>query len=296
MSQAIGDFTSDRGRAEFMLAYDDAMRHLPAPTATHDVATSYGSVRAYRFGPAEGIPLVLLPGKAASTPMWASNLPTLLNRRRQIVCIDLLGEPGQSVQTRPIAGAVESAQWLDETLAGLELPAVHLFGVSFGGWSAINLAIHRPDRVTSVIALDPANTFGRIGLKVIAFSMLALPFMPARVRNFALKWIAGGAEAPGDHPEGRLIAAGLKHFKSHLPAPAYPSDAELRALAVPALVIIAGRSIIHDPHEAAERARLLPRGQVELWPDASHALNGEFPERIAERTATFLAGLAIAAP
>ena len=34
-------------------------------------------------------------------------------------------------------------------------------------------------------------------------------------------------------------------------------------------------------------AATLPLGEVELWDDASHAINGEFPERIAERACRF---------
>lgn len=34
--------------------------------------------------------------------------------------------------------------------------------------------------------------------------------------------------------------------------------------------------------------RLLAHGTVELWPDASHALNGEFPERVAARVLGFI--------
>lgn len=50
----------------------------------------------------------------------------------------------------------------------------------------------------------------------------------------------------------------------------------------------AGRS---GPSGAAARARrLLRHGAVELWPDASHAINGEFPELINDRVTTFLDG------
>jgi hypothetical protein len=35
--------------------------------------------------------------------------------------------------------------------------------------------------------------------------------------------------------------------------------------------------------------RLLRHGTVELWPEASHAINGEFPERIETAVNAFLA-------
>jgi hypothetical protein len=36
---------------------------------------------------------------------------------------------------------------------------------------------------------------------------------------------------------------------------------------------------------------LLPRGQVELWADASHAINGEYPAEIAQRAGAFWEGV-----
>lgn len=54
------------------------------------------------------------------------------------------------------------------------------------------------------------------------------------------------------------------------------------------LALIAGRSVMLDAAGAAERARdLLPRGQVELWADASRAINGEYAAEIAERAERF---------
>ena len=43
-----------------------------------------------------------------------------------------------------------------------------------------------------------------------------------------------------------------------------------------------------DPARAAARARKsLRHGQVELWPEASHAINGEHPTEIAEAAEAF---------
>ena len=76
-----------------------------------------------------------------------------------------------------------------------------------------------------------------------------------------------------------------------MPQPKLPTDQDLRALNVPVLALIAGRSIIHKPKAAFARAQAtLPNGSVELWPDASHAINGEFPDEIAARVKDFLAG------
>jgi pimeloyl-ACP methyl ester carboxylesterase len=66
----------------------------------------------------------------------------------------------------------------------------------------------------------------------------------------------------------------------------------LQSLDIPVLALIAGRSVMLDAARASARARnLLPHGQVELWPDASHAINGEYPAEIAATAAAFWNGV-----
>ncbi|MGH3641958.1 MAG: alpha/beta fold hydrolase, partial [Mycobacterium sp.] len=257
------------------------------------VPTAFGTVRAYRFdGPADRPPVVLLPGRNASTPMWRSNLPAIV-KTRTAYCVDLLGEAGLSVQTRPVTGPQDQAQWLDEALAGLDLTGVHLMGVSIGGWTATNLAVHRPARIASATLLDPVFTFAPIPLATILISgAMFSPGLPDALRRRILRWIGGGAPADDSVPEAALISASSTDFVLRQPMPKRFTDEQLRSLDLPVLAFIAGRSVMLDADRAAARARnLLPRGQVELWSQASHAINGEYPTEIAQRAATFWDGV-----
>jgi pimeloyl-ACP methyl ester carboxylesterase len=220
--------------------------------------------------------------------MWRANLPGVLSSRTAY-CIDLLGEAGLSVQDRPITGPDDQAQWLDETLAGLGLDAVHLMGVSIGGWTVTNCAVRRPGRVASLTLLDPAMTFARIPVKTALMSVaLFAPGVPEALRRWVLRWIAGGADADESVPEAALISAGSNDFILRSAMPKVFTDDQLRSLHVPVLAFIAGRSVIHDAKRAAARARnLLPNGKIELWADASHAINGEYPDEIAAASQRF---------
>jgi pimeloyl-ACP methyl ester carboxylesterase len=284
----VGHFRSAAARAHFLDVYRTGMAELPPFTESCDVSTSFGAVRAYRFDGPVGPPVLLLPGRNASTPMWRANLPGVL-KGRTAYCVDLLGEAGLSVQDRPITGPDDQAQWLDETLAGLGLDAVHLMGVSIGGWTATNCAVRRPGRVASLTLLDPAMTFARIPVKTALVSgALFAPGVPEALRRRVLRWIAGGADADDSVPEAALISAGSNDFVLRSAMPKVFTDDQLRSLDIPVLALLAGRSVIHDASRAAARARnLLPHGQVELWPDASHAINGEFPDRIADSAHRF---------
>jgi pimeloyl-ACP methyl ester carboxylesterase len=291
----VGDVGYD-GFAHYLRAYQIGMAGLPPFSALVDVPTSFGTVRAYRFdGPAENssTPVVLLPGRNASTPMWRANLPGVLEGRTAY-CVDLLGEAGLSVQEKPITGPDDQAQWLDETLAGLGLDAAHLMGVSIGGWTATNCAVRRQGRVASLVLLDPAMTFARIPLKTALVSgALFAPSVPEALRRRVLRWIAGGADADDSVPEAALISAGASDFVLRTPMPKVFTDGQLRSLDIPVLAFLAGRSVIHDAERAAARARnLLPNGQIEFWAEASHAINGEYPEEIAARSHRFWADVA----
>ncbi|HJT93387.1 MAG TPA: alpha/beta hydrolase [Mycobacterium sp.] len=279
----VGHFKGERARAHYLSVYQAAMAELP-PSEPTDVPTSFGTVRAYRFdGHSGGPPVVVLPGRNASTPMWRVNIPALLEHRT-VIGVDLLGEAGMSVQDKPITGPDDEAQWMDDTLAGLGLDCVHLMGVSIGGWTAVNYAVRRPARAASLTLLDPVFTFAPVPVKAMAIAAGMFLPLPDSVQRKVFSWIAGGADADAAASETALISAASNAFTLRKAMPKSFTDDQLRSLDVPVLALIAGRSVMLDADRAVARARnLLPRGQVELWADASHAINGEYPAEIAER-------------
>jgi pimeloyl-ACP methyl ester carboxylesterase len=285
---SVGQFKSERAREHFLSAYQSAMAQLPPVSESTDVPTSFGTVRAYRFeGPSAGPPVVLLPGRNASTPMWRVNIPALLEHRT-VIGIDLLGEAGMSVQDKPITGPDDEAQWLDDTLAGLGLDRAHLLGVSIGGWTAVNYAVRLSGRAVSLALLDPVMTFAPIPIKALLVSAGMFLPVPEPLQPRVFSWIAGGADVDESLPEAALISAGSTDYVLRKAMPKSFTDDELRSLDISVLALIAGRSVMLDADRASARARnLLPRGQVELWAEASHAINGEYPAERAERAGAF---------
>ena len=290
MTSRIGRFTSGAAKERFMAAYDAAMLELPEPDETRDIRTSFGVVRAYYFEGADpnAAPLVLLPGRSSGAPVWADNLPSLLEVR-SVWLLDLLGEPGMSIQDRPIDDDEDQAQWLDETLAQLSTTAVHLVGVSIGGWTAMNLATRNSNRIASVSLLDPVFVFADLSFEAILRSIpISLPWAPRSWRDDFNSWTAGGAPVE-DVPVADMIEAGMQGYTLKLPAPSRIPERALVDLKVPVLAILAGASPMQTGADAAEFARrYLPAGHVRVYPDASHAINGEYPREIAADIAAFL--------
>ena len=287
----VGHYASPGDRDRFMATYATAMRALPAPQQTRDIRTSFGTVRVYRFAGAhdDRAPLLLLPGRAAPTPVWADNLPGFL-ALRSVYTVDLLGEPGYSVQERPLATGDDQAAWLHEVLAALPEPQVHVVGLSIGGWTAMNLAVHRPERTASVTLIEPVFVFGSMSIEAIVRSIPAsVPSFPRSWRDGFNSWTAGGA--PVEHePVGEMIEAGMQTYRLKLPIPSVIDPQRIAALKIPTLVILAGASPMHDATAAAEVARrTLQRGTVKVYPGTSHAINGERPAEIAADLAALLA-------
>lgn len=286
----VGYFYSARAQDRYLAAYREAMGDLPEPDRTLDVRTGYGVVRLYHFIGADPAaePLVLLPGRAAASPVWADNIPALL-RIRSVYTIDLLGEPGLSIQQRPIETPRDHAQWLHEVLLGLPEPRFHLLGLSFGGWTAVNLATHRPEKVASLILLDPVLVFADLSPALILRSIPAsVRWFPKSWRDSFASWTANGAPVE-DVPVARMIEAGIQAYVLKLSAPRRISERQLAKLDTPTLALLAGASRMHDAAKAADLARrALPRATVVVYPHASHAINGEYPDRIAADVRVFL--------
>lgn len=289
-SSPVGHWDSAAGQDRYLAAYASAFAKMPAPAETRDVRTNYGIVRVYRFAGSgdASAPLVLLPGTASGTPVWADNLPSLL-RIGDFYAIDLLGEPGLSVQSRPITSAADQAAWLAQTLEALPESTFHVIGLSIGGWTATNLALHQSDQIATLTLIDPALVFGDLPLETVIRSLPAsLPWLPKAWRDSFNSYTAGGAPVE-DVPVADMIEAGMQHYRMQLPQPTRISNASLASLQMPVLGIIAGKSVIHDPQLAAETARrALANGDVQVFPDASHAINGEYPDEIAAAIARFI--------
>lgn len=292
----VSHWRSADAQRRFERVYAETMTLLPEPTETVDVSTDFGTVRAYRFVKAgadrefaDRDPLVLLPGHSAPTPMWRSNLEGLM-AGRPVIAIDLLGQPGLSVPTRTVEDAADQARWLDQTLAGLGEDRVHLLGVSFGGWTAMNYVRYHPGRVASVSLLDPVLVFAPLSWRVVVASIpTAMPLVPRAYSEWFASWTANGAPVD-ETPEARIITSGLDDYAVVEPAPEQIPDDALRAVRTPVLAIMAERSVMHDPEAAAEKARAtVPGVDVSVKAGASHAINGEFAGEMNARVLDFAA-------
>ncbi|MEL4505802.1 alpha/beta hydrolase [Luteococcus sp. H138] len=292
----VGHWRSAQGQDAYLASYRAAFAELPRPAATLDLRTSSGVVRVYRFATTRSAsapavaPLVLLPGTRSATPVWADNMDDLLVIA-DVYSVELLGEPGMSVQERPITSAADEARWLHEVLAQLPEKSLNLVGLSIGGWTAVNLALHHPEKVNSLTLIDPINVFGAIPWGTALRSLpAAASWLPKSWRDGFNSFTANGAPVE-DVPVADMIELGMRHYALKKPQPGMVTPEQLESLSMPVLALVAGKSVMHDDQADEVAARHLRQGTVRLYPEASHALNGEVPEQIAKDMTDFLADI-----
>lgn len=263
-------FASPAAEARFTRAYDAVLDQWPILVDAIDVPSRFGSTRVNVCGPADRPPLVLLHGAGATLTVWFANVEEL-SRAYRIYAVDQMGDAGRSVHDGPpMRRSDDYSTWLDELCDHLGLETVALCGHSYGGWLALNFALHVPHRVRALVLLDPTGCFSgmRLGYRLHAIPLFVRPTQQ-RMRNF-LQWETGGAAL---NPAWLELAAIARADVRTSPVvlPRRPTAAQLRASTIPTLVLLAEASRQHDSAQVAGMTRgLMPAAQVAVRPNATH--------------------------
>lgn len=263
----VGKFVDQKAQERYFATYEAIRRKWPVPSEELDVVTRFGSTRVRRSG--TGSPIVLLPGAMGTSLSWYFYAAELA-ARHTVYAVDTIGEPGHSVQTRPLESTDDEADWLADVLAGLGHEKVHLVGISRGAYMALNLATRRPTGVAGVLAFEPGG-FGIAFLRFVIWSIgeLFRWWLPAAI----LRRVSAGDPAVR-HTMRPLVFRGLKYKIQMAPLHEFTDD-ELRSIDVPTYFVLGERSLINARELASRVESLVPRVRTEIVPGATHALNLE---------------------
>ncbi|MFE6053806.1 alpha/beta fold hydrolase [Kitasatospora sp. NPDC056446] len=279
--------------APFLAAYDALLARWPVPVEALTVRTAHGTTRINACGPRDGRPLVLLHGGGATSTMWFANAAAWAGAGHRVLAVDLIGDPGRSVHDgAALDGVPGLLGWLGAVLDGLGVPEADLCGHSYGGWIALEYALHAPAGVGRLALLDPTQCFAgfRPGYLLRALPLFLPGRPPARARAY-LDWETGGG--PRLDPDWReLYALGYADFPaSRVVTGPRPAPDRLRALTTPVLALFAAGSRTHAPARVAGTARhALPAAEVAVLPDVSHhALPMAAAPEVNQRVLDFLA-------
>ena len=125
MGLADGGFRCANAQRHYLAVYDEVRGLSPQPDVVHDVPTTFGNVRVYQHGPDRGVPVVLIHGFFLTSAMWWEQVTGLTNDFT-VYAMDMLGQPGASIQSKSMSTPAECARSIDAVLDGLRLRDVDL--------------------------------------------------------------------------------------------------------------------------------------------------------------------------
>jgi pimeloyl-ACP methyl ester carboxylesterase len=251
----------------FQDAYDALLTRWDVPVEQLELPDEFGTTHVNACGPADGPPVVLLPGHGATSTVWFTVAPQLAERHR-VYAIDLIVDAGRSTNTgRTPKTPGDLHVWLTDVLDGLGIDRAALCGHSYGSWIALTYAIAHPERVSRLALLDPTDSY--LGLR-IPYILRALPGLlrPSRARSISfLRWETQGL--PVDPQVLELAGLAAEQPSTPFVRTKHPTDDELRTITP--LVFIADRSKSHDPAQLTRRVTTLsPAATVVHLPQATH--------------------------
>jgi pimeloyl-ACP methyl ester carboxylesterase len=294
-------FKTPQGEATFLAAYEATMRLWPVAYEPLDLRSRFGSTHLVVCGPEEAPPLVLLHCYFLSLASWAYNIAAL-SRDHRVYALDVMGQPSKSIPDQPIRNREELADWLTGVLDALGIGQTDLLGYSFGGFAGLNYAIREPDRVKRLVVLCPAGGLAPLKASFLLRGMVSgltsilLPRLTPFTAGMMMRFMTYGPSFR-DERTRRLIdrmtqqlALGNRYFRvGPQIVPFVFTDAELRSVRQPTLLLIGRQEALIDPALAGQRAQqLMPDIQADLIPHAGHELPVSQPETVNQRILAFL--------
>ena len=284
---------------------------MPAATTGH---ADHGGTSIYyeAFGDTSDPTLLLVCGLGMQSISYAPGfIDELVGRGFHVVRYDnrdtgLSADFADAPATGERGNAYTLADMAADGVAVLDtlgVAAAHVFGVSMGGMIAQAMAIHHPDRVSSLISVMSSTGEREYGqASEDAYALLIAP--PATTRAQAIAnsisamrvWgspafadaervaeVSGAAFDRAFRPDGvaRQYFAILADGSSRVD--------DLRALQVPTLVIHGTADTLIDQSGGRRTAELIPGAQLEIIEGMGHDLPPELWARVAALVADFVA-------
>ncbi len=274
----------------FQEAYDALLGRWGVPVEQLELIDEFGTTHVNACGPADGPPVVLLPGYGATSAVWFAVAPWLAERYR-VYAIDLIVDAGRSLNTgRKPKTPDDLHTWLTNTLDGLGIDQTALCGHSYGSWIALTYTLAHPDRVSRLALIDPTDSF--LGLRPPlrpAGATGSPPPHPARTTSF-LRWETQGL--PVDPQWLELAGLAAEQPRTAFVRPKHPTDDQLRNLRPAPLVFVAGRSKSQNPDKLTHRVTTLTPTATVVHIDLAthHSLPALHADEVAKALAEHFSG------
>lgn len=275
-------------------SYDKAMELWEIDYNEDYVETDYGKSHVIISGEENKDVLILLPGLFADACMWYPNVSEL-SKYYRVYTLDMLNYGGKSKPAnKAIAEFEDYNVWFSQILNHYQIDSCSVAGLSYGSWLALALARKQPETFSSIILLDPSETFmpmnGGIAWKGFRYFM----FFPNRKKyNKFFDWLGGGysdkkIDIWTEHMLDVIEFGSVKMFD--VPQHRIYKPNELKMLNMPVLIMAGGKPILYDDPEVfkTKAKNAIPQSDVIIIEGAGHGLNMEKPDIVNSEIIKFL--------
>jgi pimeloyl-ACP methyl ester carboxylesterase len=288
-------FRSAAAKQEYLAFYDARAQRWPIPSESTMVSTTFGDTFVRVQGPADGPPLVLLPGDSETSLSWMPVIEAFASEHR-VYALDHIYDMGRSIYRRVPRRPDDFVRWLDELFDELQVNNVRLVAHSYGGWMAALYALEFPERIDKLVLLSPPATVLRAPLGLTARAIIYGTFPRRSIVRRYLYWYAPDSvrddvtRAAIDEmvDEDILARRCFKFKKREFVRPTVLSDEDWQRLAVPTLYLVGRNDVSYNAERAVQRlAGVAPRVKTEIT-DGDHHLTIVKPDWVIQRVLGFL--------
>ena len=218
-------------------------------------------------------PLILLEGMGGDIPGWRRNIPHLA-AETFVVAYDHRGNGHSEAPDGPTTMATHVEDCL-AVMDELAITRAHVYGQSFGGMVALELALTRPERVRSaILACTHAGpkhavpSSGRAPKDRPWLQLYAPAFAKAHPEHVEDDLRVGRAQP--QHPQGQR-----RQWEAMQSWDAYDRLPDVR---VPTLVLHGSEDQVIDVENARILASRIPEAELAILEGAGHVYHSEQPE------------------
>lgn len=248
----------------------------------------------------DGPAVVMLHSFPLDRTMWARQMAEVAALGCRAVALDLPGfgasgldalPPGFNVESPSLAAYVRATL---DVMDALGLARATLLGLSLGGYVALALAKHHPERLDALVLAD--TRAGGDAPPIKAGRMMNQALVRSRGAGALIDKLLPGLVAPSTETSVRATVREIAARQSP-EAIGYAllamrdredTSSVLAQLAVPTLVLVGEHDAITPPAEMRAMAEAIPRARFDVIAGAGHLSNLEAPEGFGDALARFL--------
>jgi len=247
----------------------------PMPRAQESGMTPVNGILVYYAVYGAGPPVLLIHGGLGNADMWGFQVPALA-KDHEVIVADSRGHGRSTRANRPFHYALLADDYLG-LLDFLKIRKVALVGWSDGGIIGLDIAIRHPERLSRVLAFG-ANYTPEGTRNVANDSTFNAYIVRARQEYAAL------SPTPGE------FDALLKQISPMWVSEPRFSEAQLRSIAVPTLILDGQYDEAIAPEHTREMAELIPGARLVILKGVSHFAMWQRPEEFNAIVRQFLGG------